>query len=1095
MKIKPFAWLTLLLILVFPLAAKAQEAPLRVERISTDQGLSQVTVYAIFQDRAGFMWFGTEDGLNRYDGYTFKVYKRDPKDPRSLSANTVRAIFEDSAGRLWVGTDGGLNLFDRSTGQFTHFRHDPDDPSSLSNDTVTVIFEDASGELWVGTEGGLNRFNPGSGAFTRYQNDPADPQSLSHDSVSAILEDSDGKLWVATLGGGLNLLAKADRSLGAFTHLRHLPQQANSPASDEVTSIIFSRASELWIGTLGGLDVLDLQTGQYTHYVNDPTEPRSLVADWVSKVFEDSSGMMWVGTNAGLELFDRQARRFTHYRYDPSDLHSPSPGDVISIAEDASGVLWFGTNIGGLNKLDLKMSRFTHYRQNPDDPDSLGSNAVWGVYEDSSGGVWVAASRTSETNGGLYRLDRASDGFTHYGPESKNPDSLSAPSALVVYQDSSGDLWVGTYGGGLNKMEAADLARQDVRFTHYRHDPDGPASLGSDIVWAILEDTAGMLWFGVFEAGLDRYDPQTGAFTHYTHDPGDPTSLSSNLVLALYQDRAGTMWVGTTQGLDQFNPQAGSFKHYRNDPANPASLASNAVPVIFEDSSGAFWIGTDDGLDLFDREKETFTHYSEVDGLANDAVAGILEDQNGYLWISSSKGLSRFNPRSGEFKNYDVRDGLQSDEFNRGAYAKGRDGRMYFGGVNGVTAFYPADITDNPQAPSVVLTDFRIFNKPVAPGERSPLQQPIEETQALTLSYWDYVFSFEFAALDYSISQKNRYAYMLEGFDEEWIETDSARRFASYANIPSGKYTFRVKGANNDGVWNEDGAALQLTITPPPWLTWWAYLLYALALFGIAAAVYRYRTRELQRKHLEQTMWAVQAERDRIAALLESRRQLVASISHDLRSPVAAVRSHLELALEDGEGFQPPPRRELEIMLQELDRLRTLLDDLFTLSRLDVDHLPLSLGRVDASGVARRAVSTLAGPAWQRGRVQVITEPVDAPEWVTADERRLMQALMNLLHNAIRHTPPGGMVAVRFNHNDDAVAIQVVDTGEGIQPDDLPRIWERFYRGQSQAGGGTGIGLALVKELTEAMGGSVAVESALGEGSCFTITLPRPGLS
>jgi two-component system sensor histidine kinase ChiS len=451
--------------------------------------------------------------------------------------------------------------------------------------------------------------------------------------------------------------------------------------------------------------------------------------------------------------------------------------------------------------------------------------------------------------------------------------------------------------------------------------------------------------------------------------------------------------------------------------------------------------------------------------------------------------LSRFNPRTGEIKNYDVRDGLQSNEFNRAAYAKGQNGELFFGGVNGFNAFDPARVEDNPHLPPVILSDFQIFNKPVNIGNNSPLQKSIGETEEITLSYQDYVFSFEFAALDYTIPAKNQYAYMLEGFEQNWNYVDSTRRFVTYVNLPPGVYTFKVKGSNNDGVWNEEGTSLRVNITPPPWQTWWAYTLYGLAALAVMGGVVRYRLQELQRKHLEQTMWAVQKERDRITALLESRRQLVASISHDLRTPVAIVRGHLESS-KSSEALKTS-EVSLEVMLQELDRLQALLDDLFTLSRLEVDQLSLRLAPTDAVAVAQQSVRAIDVQAWQQGKVTVTLETGGIELWVMADQRRLFQILMNLLHNGVRHTLPGGIVIVSLEEQPETVTIKVQDTGEGINPADLAHIWERFYQGRSHAGGGTGLGLALVKELTEAMGGTVDVCSTPGEGSCFSVTLPR----
>jgi two-component system sensor histidine kinase ChiS len=1107
MRAKACLLLLLLLALVYPTTVQAKESPARFERISIEQGLSQVTIYCILQDSRGLMWFGTEDGLNRYDGYNFTIYKRDPADLHSLSANTIRVIYEDAAGMLWIGTDGGgLSRFDHRIEQFTQYRHDPDNPDSLSSDTVTAIYADASGMLWVGTDGeGLDRLDLASGKFSHYRHDPNVPDSLSSNAVTAILADPAGVLWVGTRGGGLNQL---NRATDQFVRYRNDPRNLNSLSNDDVNTLFLGGDGSLWAGTNAGLIRLDLQTRNFTRYNYDSKDPYSLSDGLVRTIYEDSRGTVWVGTPNGLNELDRQSQQFVHYQNDPRDANSLSLDDITAIYEDASGILWIGTTVGGLNKLDNKTRRFVHYRNDPNDPNSLLNNTVWALLEDKDGIVWVG---TSGSTNGLDRLDRQTGQFTHYQNDPKDAHSLPSASVLAIYQDSAGTLWVGTYESGLNRLDQQTGpprsgfpqsespqggSPQSGSFTHYRHDPADPDSLSNNIVWAFLEDTAGRFWVGTMGGGLNLLDRASGKFTHFLNDPANPDSLSSDYILYLYEDQAGTIWVGTTQGLDQLiesgaaNQPAQQFVHYRNDPADPHSLSSNAVPAIYEDASGKLWIGTDDGLNRFDPATETFTVYTENDGLANDAIACILGDNQGYLWISSGKGLSKLDPHTGQFKNYDARDGLQSNEFNRDACYKNAQGEMFFGGINGFNVFNPVDITDNPYSPPVVLTDFQIFNKPVTIGDGSPLKQSIGETKTITLPYWDYVFSFEFAALDYTLPSKNQYAYKLEGFDRDWNVVDSSRRFASYANLPAGSYTFRVKGSNNDGVWNENGVELGVIVTPPPWKTWWAYTLYVLLGISILAAVWRYRSKEVARKHLEHTMWAVQSERDRIAGLLESRRQLVASISHDLRTPVAIVRGHLESVLSDGQQWQPFIQK-LEVMSQELDRLQALLDDLFTLSRLEVDRLTLRLAPMDAVITARRAVAAIATPAWRQGKVEVTMDAAQAEIWVVADEQRLLQVMMNLLHNAVRHTLPGGIVVLGLNYQSEGVAIRVQDTGEGITPADLPNIWERFYRGQSQAGGGTGLGLALVKELTEAMGGNVAVKSVLGEGSCFTVTLPR----
>jgi two-component system, sensor histidine kinase ChiS len=1083
--IKSFFWVFIMALIIHS-PTLAQESPTRFERISIEQGLSQVTIYCIFQDSRGMLWFGTEDGLNKYDGYTFTIYKRDPEDIQSLSANTILSIAEDASGSLWIGTEnGGVNRFDRSTEKFTQHRHDPSNPHSLSHNTVTAIYEDGTGSLWIGTGGGgLDELDQSTGKFSHYPHDPTNPSSLSSNVVSAILEDNFGNLWISTQGGGLN---QFDRATSKFTHYRYNPDDAYSLSSDFITSLSNSKGGHIWIGVNGGLNEFDPFSKKITSYINDPGETNSLSSNDVTTVLEDTAGSLWVGTSNGLNELLRNEKRigympkFQRYFNSSQDMNSLSMDTITALYEDSSGVIWIGTSLGGLNKLDPKTRRFANYRNDPNNLESLGSNTIWAVLEDAAGKVWVG---TSGPHGGLDRLDRQTGKFIHYRPDPDYPFSLPSSAVLVIYEDKNSGLWIGSYEGGLSRFD-----QETGRFYNYQHDPEDNSSLSNNIVWTILEDSNGEFWVGTMGGGLNLFNPESGSFTYLRHDPTNPASLSSDFILTLFEDSKGTLWIGTNQGLDRFDLLNQTIEHYKYIPADRRSLSSNAVPTILEDTKGNLWIGTDDGLNLFDPISGTFTHYTETDGLANDAIGCILEDSSGNLWISTLKGISKFDLGTGFFKNYDVQDGLQSNEFNRGACNKNSFGELYFGGINGFNVFDPSKIYDNPHIPPVILTDFKIFNQTVPIGTDSLLVKSIGETETITLSFRDYVFSFEFSALDFTLPKKNQYAYMLEGFDRDWIIVDSSRRFASYANLPPGSYTFLLKGSNNDGVWNETGTALQITITPPPWRTWWAYTLYALLIFAMVASAWRYRVKELERKHMETTMWVVQRERDRVAMLLESRRQLLASISHDLRTPVATVRAHMEATMSEGQSWRTQVRR-LEVVSQELDRLQVLLDDLFTLSRLEVDRLILHPSPVDAGKVARRAVNAISVPAWQQGKVEVALQISQDEMCVQVDEQRLLQVLMNLLHNAVRHTLPGGIVVVRLNRLPEVVAISIQDTGEGIASSDLPYIWERFYRGHSQAGGGAGLGLALVKELTEAMGGEAFVESTLGEGSRFTVTLP-----
>jgi signal transduction histidine kinase/ligand-binding sensor domain-containing protein len=830
-----------------------QDIVVQFERLSIEQGLSQSAVPCIIQDMRGFMWFCTQDGLNRYDGYDFAVYEHDPDDPASLANSFIHAIHQDPSGALWIGTNGGgLARLDPETGQFTRYVNDPQDPDSLGSDFILSLYTDRDGVLWIGTDGGglnmLEAAAPGTGAhrFARYQNRIRDPHSLSDNAVQTVFEDSDGVLWVGTNAGGLNRLDREGTSAKGserFVRYQHDPEDPLSLSHNDVRSIYQDREGALWIGTNGGgLDRFDRRGAtdrggeHFVHYQSVPGDPHSLSHDQVWSLLEDRSGALWIGTfGGGLNRFDRETGQFTHYRNDPVDPRSLSHDQILSIFEDDAGALWIGTFGGGVNRFEQDRTEFRHYQVDPNDTSSLSENMVWSIHEDDEGTLWIGTS-----GGGLDRLDRdtaaASDAgqFVHYRHAVTDTHSLSDDVVWSIHRDSQDELWIGT-GAGLDRFD-----RDSGHFTHYPALP----------VFTIYEDQEGQLWIGTWGGGLGKLDEATGQFSFYTNDPTDPQSLSDSSVLSVFEDRDGTLWVGTFNGgLSRFHRDSERFDRFVSDPGEPSSLSNNTVLSIHQDREGTLWIATGGGgLNRFERATETFSHYTEKDGLPNATIYGILEedipDDGPVLWLSTNRGLSRFNARTLTFRNYDVGDGLQSGEFNQGAYHKSPGGEMFFGGVNGLNAFYPEHVRDNPHIPPIVLTALTQGGEDVAAGTM------LESLSGVTFKWPRNFFEFEFAALDYSNPAENQYAYMLEGFDADWSEVDT-RRFGRYTNLPGGTYTLRMKGSNNDGVWNEAGASLEVTVVPPFWRTWWFLGLVALVVVGGVIGGYALRVRNVEARSRE----------------------------------------------------------------------------------------------------------------------------------------------------------------------------------------------------------------------------------------------------
>ncbi len=826
------------------LSAKGQK--LKFRHLSIEHGLSQNSITSILQDSRGFMWIGTLDGLNKYDGYNFSVYKRAPDDPHSLSSNAIGTIYEDRTGTLWVGTQqgGGLNRFDRDRERWTRYHHDPQDPGSLSNNDVFALYADRTGVLWIGTADGLNAYDSKTDHFTRYRHDPQNPHSISHNQIFSIDEDQEGELWVGTAGG----LNRFDRQHDQFLHYRHDPENPHSLHDNNVYVIYEDRAGVLWIGTRLGLERFDRATGRFYP---------SSSSNRTTAIFEDQSGILWVGTHGGgLRAFNQATEQFSLYLPDPKNPQSLSSKIITFIYEDRAGLLWVGTN-GGLNLYDPKTRQFHHYAHDPEDADSLSNNQVKAIYEEQGGLLWIGTY-----GGGLNAYDRAEDAFFQIPLDPDNSGNVNQNIIYSIYEDQIGMLWFGT-AAGLYTFDPA--TGQPIR---YQHDPTDPTSLNHNSVKVISEDQAGTLWVGTAD-GLHTFDRNTEQFTRYRHDPDNPDSLSPGIVLSIFQDRQGTLWIGTYGGgLNRFEPDRDGFVHFLSDPDDPHSLSHNTVTTLHEDQTGILWVGTAGGLNAFDRSAHRFTHYTEKDGLPNDVIYGMLEDASGNLWISTNKGISKFNPKTARFRNYAVSDGLQSNEFNGGAYYKSQSGEMFFGGINGFNAFYPDQIEDNPHVPAVVLTDFQLFNTSVQPRDdkKALLHKTITETSALTLSYQDAVVSFEFAALHYAYPEKNRYAYILDGFEKQWNYIDANRRFVTYTNLPPGKFTLRIKASNSDGLWNEEGTALVITVTPPPWKTWWAYTLYSLALITSVLGYVRYKQKQFERKQE-----ALRQQRDLLDALVKER--------------------------------------------------------------------------------------------------------------------------------------------------------------------------------------------------------------------------------
>ena len=916
-----------ILAVILSLTATSYSDEYRFDRLGIVDGLSNNSITSIFQDRRGFLWFGTLDGLNRYDGYTFTVFRHDIQDSTSLGSNRILSLSEDRSGTLWIGTENaGLNRLDRATGRFYHYTNVPTDPRSLSHNQVESILEDHTGTLWVGTRNGLNRLDRKTGMFSRYFHAPADSLSLGNSHIGALFEDSDGVFWVC----GGDYLHRFDSAHGTFTRFRpRIPIAQGEPI---MGSIIENPRGTFWISSWGsGLWKFDKATGEFTVFRHDPGNPGSLCNNDVGHLGLDGSGNLWIGTQDGLDMLKKGSGEFTHFTHDVNDESSIGANGIWPIYRDRSGVLWIGTYRGGLNKMVLSQMVYIHHTSDPNNPNSLGDDNVLSLFESRDNAIWIGTAH------GFNRFDPKSGAFIVYR---KRPGGLNADMVNVIREDASGAFWIGTNGGGLNRFDP-----QTGRFRYYRANPKDPYTLNNDWVYQIIDDDAGRLLIGT-QSGLNRFDPETGRFENLS-------AISGNTVCtALYREKTGVIWFGTNTGLTRRDPSGEKTVRFVSSPYDSTTLSNDYIRTIAEDPSGELWIGTTGGLNRYNRATGRFIRYTSRHGLANETINGIEGDRYGFLWVCTNAGISRLDPRTGEMRNYSYHNGMPFHIFDEGCLLKTKDGGFVVGGQEGFFTFRPESFQAGGQAPPVAITGFRIFNREVK------LDRPIWEMDRITLTYRDAVFSFEFAALDYTTPNQNQYMYRMEGFDRAW-NFSATRRYASYSNLRPGKYVFRVKASNGNGIWNERGAAIEMVILPPIWETWWFRALCFLLLSGGALGVHMVRVMVIKRQkkqlidlvderthELEEKKNQLEQSEQMYRSLVETSPDaiLIAELNGIIR-----MANHQTSELLEAEGVETLPGRNLLDFLQPRDRT-TLLKLWRTLSKTGVmKNVSLSIIRVSGS--------------------------------------------------------------------------------------------------------------------------------------------------
>lgn len=1083
--------LTGILILAFT-PGWCQEKNYILENISLEHGLSQSVVETIVQDRRGFLWFGTQDGLNLYNGYSFKVFKNDPYDAAGLSQNYITALFEDREGTIWIGTERGLNYYRHAGVHRWVSRRD----RSVLNDNFNMITGDSSGVLWMATSGnGLMRLDTRTDDVTYFKNNPDDPHSLIRNTVLTLYLEPGGALWIGSPRGLSRLEGGTFTNYSVRTSGKQLPDE-------RVQSIIPAGKNQLWIGTTAGLWLLDTRSMDLTVWRHNPRDPHSIPSDDVTCLFVDSDSTLWIGTSdAGVAMM--MGGRFVAYRNDPANPYSLSHNEVGTIFEDRSGNVWVGTVGGGVNK--FRKTYFKIYSTRTSVGLRLPASEVWSMVEDRQGVLWIG------THGlGICRYDQ--NGLTVYQPDPSNPRSLSDDRIMCLFEDSKGRLWAGTTDG-LNLFDGNG-------WKVIRGNANDPQSLPNNYVNRVMEDSRKRLWMATFGGGLARYED--GKFIRYQNVPHDSTSISSDDVFCLVEDRQGYLWAGTFDGLNRFDGR--SFTQFRKKESDRNSLSQNTVLSLAVGSDSSLWIGTDGGG--LNRYKDgRFTIYMEKDGLASNLVYGIVEANDGTLWLSTNAGLCRFDPNDTSrtrFKRFDTKDGLPSNEFNQGGYFKGSDGELFFGCIKGMVRFHPEELIPRVFVPPIYITAFRKFDHEVA----FPFE--ITELDCVEISYRDNFFAFEFTSLDYTVPEKNQYAYKLEGFDEDWVYSGS-RRYASYTNLDGGTYRFMVKGANSDGVWNDQPAVVTVIIHPPFWKTFWFQFL---ALFGAGVLAYGfYRSRvsimehrniileqkvrertkqiELKNEELETKNKQIRLQQDQLiqSEKLSSLGRLVSGMSHEINNPLNFTYGNavnLEYELEEVEKLirtvvPDGSTAELSGRFKEMsDMLRTIKKGTGRIKDIVVGLRDFAV--MYDSETTEININTLVDyligiiRSQERKNVDIQREAQDLPP-VRGLQGQLSHAIMNILRNAVEAAQTGsertgrGKVVVRTSMERDWIVLSIRDNGPGIPDEIRHKIFEPFFT-TKEVGQGTGLGLSISYGIIRNHKGEITFVSDVGLGTEFRIQLP-----
>ena len=1028
--------------------------PLSFHHLNVEDGLSQNSVLCVTQDQRGLMWLGTRYGLNKYDSRKLTIYKNKPGDSASLSNNYILSLLCDHKGTLWVGTRKGLNRYNAGQDVFERVSVSNASPTQLPDIGINCLFEDSKGRLWVGSSHHLYVRDAASSStftsFAKYQNFPAR-------GVLCIYEDRVGNIWAGTYGGVVQITTVVD---GFTTTLfSHDPSDAESISDDQVMSIAQDHQDNLWMGTLnGGLNLYDARNNRFTHFTHNES-PGSLANNHIRRLLYDGKNQLWIGTQEGISILDLTTRQFRSYANDPWDKNSLSQNSVHSLYKDNTGTIWIGTFFGGVNfhapySTDVLVynNRSRDYR--------LNNNVISAMVEDVTGNLWIGTE-----GGGLNYLNRKTGEVMYYQHKPSDAGSIGSNLVKTVYKDRAGNIWAGTHGGGLNLFDPATQ-----RFTRYVYKANDPATSGAEIT-SLLEDSRGIFWVGTEIGGIKLFERKGKTLLPCASGAAIIDTIGNKAILCLLETTNGQVWVGTSAGIYRINGrEIQVLTEKSNYPYHVNSLT--------EDTQGNIWVGTYyNGVTVYNAAGKKIASYTQQDGLPDNNVLGILQDNyQKDLWMSTGNGLARLDVTTRRFTVYTEADGLAGNVFNIQSYYKSNSGELFFGGFDGVSAFYPQNMKMNTREPAMLITGLKLFNQPVTAGaDDKILSQDISFTKSISLKHDQNVFTFDFAILSYVKPDKNKYAFQLQGFDKDW--NYSSQGTASYTNIPPGQYSFIVKGANNDGTWSKP-VAINVSVLPPFWKTWWAYSIYLLLFATLAFFIVRFFfLRALLKRNQE---------------LTQLKLNFFTNISHEIRTHLSLIIGPAEKLMLTA-GHDEQEQQQLRTIKNNSDSLLQLVNELMDFRKAETGHLALHVSGWNIVPFVSAVFDSFHDISVSRNiQVDFISNAQEIEAWF--DKEQLEKVCYNLLSNAFKFTPNGGYIGIAVEEKNQTVVIRVTDNGRGISEENLEKLFDNYFQedDSGKQNTGYGIGLALSKSIVEMHKGSLSVSSEAllqGQQTCFTVTL------